>query len=118
MDLDNDPGPVPDVAAAMLRRDFATVRSWLEHPYIGDGGAMNAVAIYLLEHFERVRRERDDATYDEHDRHEAGQRVLNEVAYDIHRNLYTNTKSGNRSAMFNVVRRVAVKLGLEVPGRP
>jgi hypothetical protein len=46
---------------------------------------------------------------------EARQSVLNEVAVDIHRNLYTNTKSGNRRAMFNVVRRVAAKMGLEVP---
>jgi hypothetical protein len=46
---------------------------------------------------------------------DAGQQVLNEVARDIHENLYTNTKSGNRRVMFSVVRRVAAKMGLEVP---
>jgi hypothetical protein len=57
--MKNDPGPVPDVIQAMQMRDFATVRAWLEHPYIGSGGAMNALAIFLLEHFERVGGERD-----------------------------------------------------------
>jgi hypothetical protein len=46
---------------------------------------------------------------------EAQQALLNEVVADIHENLYTNTKSGNRAAMFNVVRRVAMKMDLDVP---
>jgi hypothetical protein len=46
---------------------------------------------------------------------EAKAETLREVAADISANLYTNTKSGTRGLMFNVVRRVAVKLGVEVP---
>jgi hypothetical protein len=43
-----EPGEVPNVFKAMQSGDLAGVRAWLQHLYIGDGGAMNQVALWLL----------------------------------------------------------------------
>lgn len=46
----------------------------------------------------------------ERSRHEIQEDVLQAIERDIHQNLYTNTKGGNRAAMFNVVKRVRRQL--------
>lgn len=46
-DLQQDPGPVPNAAKAMLSGDVLGLRAWLAHPYIGDGGQMNAAAVWF-----------------------------------------------------------------------
>ena len=54
------PPPIPNVVEAMLAGDVITVRAWLAHPYIGNGGAMNAAAIFMSDRLLKVTRERDE----------------------------------------------------------
>lgn len=42
-----DPGPVPSALEALRNGDVAAMRAWLMHPYVGAGGMMNKIAIYL-----------------------------------------------------------------------
>jgi len=44
--------PIPNVMQAMIAGDVATVKAWLNHPYIGAGNAMNQVAHFLMARLE------------------------------------------------------------------